>query len=63
MKIVEKSFTLLPPAPGVCQECATEHGRAATWADAVAHCEPAVRQAWETEPPAARAPERFEGPA
>jgi hypothetical protein len=69
MKFVEKSFTLLPPAPGVCRECAVDHkpdaphdaqslyyqtkfhmqhGRGATWADAVAHCEPAVRQAWET---------------
>lgn len=26
-----------------------QHGRGATWADAVAHCELAVHQMWETE--------------
>lgn len=62
------SFSLLPPAPGKCQECATIHlpeephnndslfykyhfhgrrGRWPTWKDAVAHCDPATREAWE----------------
>jgi hypothetical protein len=61
---------LLPPAPGLCQECATkhepgwphnaqslyyqfkfpmDHGRAPTWADAMAHCDDTTREFWTKE--------------
>lgn len=60
-------MTLLPPAPGLCQICATdhephlphnkqslyyqmafkiEHGREATWADALAHCSDEMKDLW-----------------
>ena len=63
----EVSMMLLPPRPGVCQECATdhdpamphnqqslyyqmkfqmEHGRGATWVDAMAHCSDDVKTKW-----------------
>lgn len=65
-----EGMMLLPPKPGVCQECATdhdpemphnkqslyyqtkfqmEHGRAATWEDAMAHCSDEVKEAWKKE--------------
>ena len=61
---------LVPPAPDVCQECATPHdadlphnrdslsyqmrfhalhGRWPTWADALAHCDGAMRADWTAE--------------
>jgi hypothetical protein len=64
------AFTLLPPGPGVCPVCATDHGhdqphnkqsiyyqiafqaahgRYPTWSEAMSHCPPAVRAAWEAE--------------
>jgi hypothetical protein len=63
----DATWTLLPPAPGVCQQCArdhepgmphdaqslyyqyhfhAEHDRWPTWADALAHCTPEVREEW-----------------
>lgn len=61
---------LMPPKPGVCQECAVdhdpklphnkdslyyqtkfqmEHGRAATWEDAMAHCSNEMKEYWRNE--------------
>jgi len=68
--MASKGFKLLPPKPGVCQECAVdhkpgephnpgsmyyqykfhgEHGRWPTWKDAIAHCEPELREALKEE--------------
>lgn len=67
LEVPLSSMTLVPPEPGLCQECATdhrpnlphnaqsiyyqtkfqmEHGRAATWNDAMEHCSDKMKDLW-----------------
>ena len=54
-------FDLMPPAEGICPECATkhepefphkfynEHGRWPTWKDAMEHCSEEMKKLWTNE--------------